>query len=285
MTEHQHELGPVSEAVVTDSIRISRKDLDEVRRIRLRIDDPSFHFSVGQSVGVVVPGPHPFGNRYHMRRYSIAGEAVDRRGETEIELLVRRCFAIDEVSGESYPGIASNYLCDASIGQEITLTGPFRSPFRMPRNESANILMIGTGTGVAPFRSFIQEIYRQRGGWSGQVRLYYGARNGMDLLYANDEQDDLAQYYDQASFQAFRGIISKPLASEADTLAAATEEHAASIWKLIRTPDTYVYLAGLGKVAERFDEIMRYAAGSDEVWLMTRDRLRAAGRWSELIYN
>ena len=285
MTEHQQELGPVSEAVVTDSIRISREDLDEVRRIRLRIDDPSFHFSVGQSVGVIVPGPHPFGNRYHMRRYSIAGEAVDRRGETEIELLVRRCFAIDEVSGESYPGIASNYLCDAGIGQEIMLTGPFRSPFRMPRNETANILMIGTGTGVAPFRSFIQEIYRQRGSWMGQVRLYYGARNGMDLLYANEEQDDLAQYYDQASFQAFRGVISKPLASEADTLAAATEGHAASIWKLIRMPDTYVYLAGLGKVAERFDEIMRYAAGSDEVWVMTRDRLRASGRWSELVYN
>ena len=285
MTEHQLELGPVSEAVVTDSIRISREDLDEVRRIRLRIDDPSFHFSVGQSVAVVVPGPHPFGNRYHMRRYSIAGEAVDRRGETEIELLVRRCFAIDEVSGESYPGIASNYLCDASIGQEIMLTGPFRSPFRMPRDETSNILMIGTGTGVAPFRSFIQEIYRQRGSCLGQVRLYYGARDGMDLLYANDERDDLAQYYDQASFQAFRGIISKPLASEADTLAAATEGHAVRIWKLIRTPDTYVYLAGLGKVAERFDEIMRYAAGSDEVWVMTRDRLRASGRWSELVYH
>ena len=81
MTEHQLELGPVSEAVVTDSIRISREDLDEVRRIRLRIDDPSFHFSVGQSVGVVAPGPHPFGNRYHMRRYSIAGEASTAAAE------------------------------------------------------------------------------------------------------------------------------------------------------------------------------------------------------------
>jgi ferredoxin--NADP+ reductase len=285
MTEQQHELGPVSHAVVTDSVRISRPDRDEVRRIRLRVDDPAFRVGVGQSVGVVVPGPHPFGNRYHTRRYSVAGDHGTGRGEIEIDLLVRRCFAIDEVSGEAYPGIASNYLCDAPVGQEIVLTGPFRSPFRMPRNESANILMIGTGTGVAPFRSFIQEIYRQRGGWSGQVRLYYGARSGMDLLYGNDEQDDLAQYYDEASFRAFRGIISKPLASEADTLAAATEAHARAIWKLIREPDTYVYLAGLDKAAERFDEIMREAAGSDELWLMTRDRLQAGGRWSELIYS
>ncbi|MCB1772212.1 MAG: oxidoreductase [Gammaproteobacteria bacterium] len=285
MQERINELGPVSEAIVTDSVRISRVDLAEVRRIRMRVEDPSFRVGVGQSVGVVVPGPHPFGNRYHMRRYSIAGESVDSRGDTEIELLVRRCFDIDEISGESYPGIASNYLCDAGPGQAITLTGPYRSPFRMPRNETANILMIGTGTGVAPFRSFIQEIYRQRGGWSGQVRLYYGARSGMDLLYRNDEEDDLALYYDEPSFQAFRGVISKPLASEADTLAAATESHAASIWKLIQSPDTYVYLAGLGKIAERFDEIMRFAAGSDELWVMTRDRLKVAGRWSELIYS
>jgi len=285
MQENRNELGPVSEAVVTDSVRISREDLDEVRRIRMRVEDPSFRVGVGQSIGIVVPGPHPFGNQYHMRRYSIAGESVDGHGDTEIELLVRRCFSIDEISGASYPGIASNYLCDADVGQAVTLTGPFRSPFRMPRNETANILMIGTGTGVAPFRSFIQEIYRQRGGWSGEVRLYYGARSGMDLLYRNDEEDDLAQYYDEPSFKAFRGVISKPLSSEADAMAAATEAQAAAIWKLIQSPDTYVYLAGLGKVAERFDEIMRYAAGSDELWVMTRDRLKAAGRWSELIYS
>jgi len=73
MQENRNELGPVSEAVVTDSVRISREDLDEVRRIRMRVEDPSFRVGVGQSIGIVVPGPHPFGNQYHMRRYSIAG--------------------------------------------------------------------------------------------------------------------------------------------------------------------------------------------------------------------
>lgn len=285
MTEQHNELGPVAAAVVTDSVRISREDLDEVRRIRLRIEDPSFRVGVGQTVGVVVPGPHPFGNAYHMRRYSIAGEGVDSTGDTEIELLVRRCFAIDEVSGEAYPGIASHYLCDATVGQAVTLTGPYRSPFRMPRNETANILMIGTGTGVAPFRSLVQSIYRQRGGWSGEVRLYYGARSGMDLLYRNQEHDDLAQYYDETTFRAFRGITTRPLASEADALAAATEAHADAIWQLIRMPDTYVYLAGLGAIAERFDQVMSGVAGSADAWALTRQRLRDEGRWSELIYH
>ena len=42
-----------------------------------------------------------------------------------------------------------------------------------------------------------------------QVRLYYGARNGMDLLYGNDADGDLSNYYDEASFKAFGAIISQ----------------------------------------------------------------------------
>jgi ferredoxin--NADP+ reductase len=285
MNQQQQELGPVTEAVVVDSVRVSRDDVEEVRRLRLRIADPAFRVAGGQAVGVIVPGPHPFGNPYHLRRYSVAGLGFDAHGELEIELLVRRCFAIDEVSGEAYPGIASNYLCDAVPGRTIQLSGPYRSAFTMPRNESANLLMIGTGTGVAPFRSLLQAIYRQRGGWSGQVRLYYGARTGMDMLYANDEHDDLAQYYDHQTFEAFRALSRRPLADDADTLTVATAPHAAAIWDFACQPDTYVYLAGLGRVAERFDALMGDAAGSIERWAKTREGLQAAGRWAELVYD
>jgi ferredoxin--NADP+ reductase len=138
---------------------------------------------------------------------------------------------------------------------------------------------------VAPFRGLLQAIYRQRGGWSGQVRLYYGARTGMDMLYANDEHDDLAQYYDHATFEAFRALSRRPLADDADTLAVATAPHAAAIWDFACRPDTYVYLAGLGRVAERFDALMGDAAGSIERWARTREGLQAAGRWAELVYH
>ena len=286
MNESTQELGPVSEAVITESVRITPPDRDEVRRIRLRIDDPAFRYSVGQSIGVVVPGPHPMGNRFHMRRYSIAGGQLDRANdEVELELLVRRCFYIDEISGERYPGIASHYLCDAETGQRITITGPYRSPFRIPADDRSNLLMIGTGTGVAPFRSFVQEIYREKGAWRGQVRLYYGARNGMDLLYGNDAEGDLSNYYDEASFKAFGALISRPLASDADTLKAAMKDHAAEAWELMQDPATHVYLAGLGKVANTFDRIMEQEAGGAGSWAETKDNLRAQGRWSELIYN
>lgn len=286
MNESIQELGPVSEAVVTESVRITPPERDEVRRIRLRIDDPAFRFSVGQSIGVMVPGPHPLGNQFHMRRYSIASGHTDQASDAiELELLVRRCFYVDEINGEQYPGIASHYLCDADVGQRIAITGPYRSPFRMPADENANLLMIGTGTGVAPFRAFVQELYRDKGSWKGQVRLYYGARNGMDLLYGNDAEGDLANYYDDASFKAFGAMISRPRASDSDMLKAAVEGHAAEVWDLMQDPSTYVYLSGLGKVAKAFDKVMEKVAGGAGVWTEFKEKLRSQGRWSELVYS
>ena len=286
MNDSTQELGPVSEALIIESVRITPEDRDEVRRIKLRIDDPAFRYTVGQSIGVVVPGPHPMGNKVHMRRYSIAGGQLERESnDIELELLVRRCFYIDEISGERYPGIASHYLCDAKAGERITNTGPYRSPFRIPADDHANLLMIGTGTGVAPFRGFVQEIYREKRGWKGQVRLFYGARNGMDLLYGNDVDEDLTNYYDEASFKAFGAVISRPLASDSDTLAAVMQDHAAEAWELMQDPATYVYLAGLGKVADTFDRIMEKQAGGAGKWADAKENLRQQGRWSELIYN
>lgn len=286
MNESIQELGPVSEAVVTESVRITPPERDEVRRIRLRIDDPAFRFSVGQSIGVMVPGPHPLGNQFHMRRYSIASGHTDQASDAiELELLVRRCFYVDEINGEQYPGIASHYLCDADVGQRIAITGPYRSPFRMPADENANLLMIGTGTGVAPFRAFVQELYRDKGSWKGQVRLYYGARNGMDLLYGNDVEGDLSNYYDDASFKAFGAMISRPRASDSDMLKAAVEGHAAEVWELMQDPSTYVYLSGLGKVAKAFDKVMEKVAGGAGIWTEFKEKLRSQGRWSELVYS
>ena len=286
MNTTDQELGPVSQAVVTESVRITPNDRDEVRRIRLSIDDPAFRFSEGQTIGVVVPGPHPFGNKYHMRRYSIAsGRTNATTDAAELELLVRRCFYIDEISGERYPGIASNFLCDAQTGGRVTITGPYRSPFKIPQDNRSNLLMIGTGTGVAPFRGFVQQIYQDKGAWRGQVRLFYGAKTGMDLLYGNDVQDDLTNYYDEGTFKAFKALISKPLASDADALESPLADNAKEVWELMLDSRTYVYLAGLGKVAETLGRVMEGVADSPLAWREAKQLLQAEGRWSELIYN
>jgi ferredoxin--NADP+ reductase len=273
-----------TEAIVQFSCRVTPEDTDEVRQIVLHINEPSFYFLEGQNIGVLVPGPHDFGNKTHHRYYTIANARALDNG-VELELLVRRCFYIDEVSGEQYPGVASNYLCDAQEGARIMITGPYRSPFKIPADPTSNLLMLGTGTGVAPFRAFLRRIYEEQKGWQGKVRLYYGARNGMDLLYMNDQNNDLAQYYDEKTFQAIKALRSGIMSDEADALVQGVEANAAEIWKLVQEAKTHVYVAGMKKIADALDQAMGKAVGSAEQWQMVKQRMVQERRWSELTYH
>lgn len=278
--------GPSVEAIVSESTRITAESTDEVRQITLQINDPAFRYKEGQTVGVVIPGPHRFGKDDFIRRYSIANEYPAHVDETlELSLLVRRCFYIDEVNGEKYPGIASNYLCDRKAGDKLTLTGPFSMPFTVPSDPSANLLMVGIGTGIAPFRAFIRKIYKQHGGWQGQVRLFYGATSGMDLLYMNDINNDISNYYDQETFQAFNGLIERPLAKEEEGLERSLQENAQEIWSLMQQPESHVYLAGLQKIYDLFTTEMEKLAGSKEAWEKLSEQMRRQGRLSTLLYE
>ncbi|KAA6183788.1 oxidoreductase [Thiohalocapsa marina] len=286
MTEAPANIGPTTQAVIKDSQRITPDNTAEVRHIKLQVLDPAFQFVEGQSIGVLVPGPHPFGNPYHLRRYSIANARnLPGSDGVDIDLLVRRCFYVDEISGERYPGIASNYLCDAGPGAELTISGPYHSPFKLPQDNTANLLMIGTGTGIAPFRAFAQLIYERRGDWQGQVRLYYGGRSGLDLMYANDETSDLANYYDEKTFKAFKALGTRPLMTSSEALAQGINQNAEDALSLIQAPNTHVFLSGLEKIARVFDKVMAEKLGSDDDWSALKRRMIDQGRWSELIYE
>lgn len=283
-TEFEPGVTDTTQATVLSSARITSDTSDEVRQIVLQVPESSLYFMEGQNIGVLVPGPHPFGNKAHHRYYTIAN-ARDTGTGVELELLVRRCFYIDEVSGERYPGIASNYLCDAQPGAAVTLTGPYRSPFRIPADSASNLLLLGTGTGIAPFRAFLRQVYEKQQGWKGKIRLYYGARTGTDLLYMNDQNDDLTQYYDQKTFQAFQAVYNPLLGDESDALKQGIEGNAKEVWKFIQDPKTHVYLAGLEKIATVFDGVMAQQAGSEDAWHAAKAKLLAEKRWSELTYH
>ena len=285
MSELASDIGPNYEAVVKESKRITPDNAAEVRHLVLQVQDPAFQYIEGQSIGVIVPGPHPFGNPFHLRRYSIANaRSLPLDDGVDLDILVRRCFYLDEVSGEQYPGIASHYLCDASPGDRITISGPYRSPFLMPLDKRSNLLMIGTGTGIAPFRAFAQLIYERRRDWAGQVRLFYGGRSGLDLMYANDEQTNLADYYDRETFKAFKALAPRSTMSSSQALERGLEDNAEEAWSLIRQPNTHVFLAGLGRVAQVFDKVMADHAGSEDAWQGIKQDLIKEGRWAELIY-
>ncbi len=281
----EYDISHPFKAVVVDSKRITPAETAEVRHITLNVFNATFNYIEGQSVGVLVPGPHEFGNEHHMRLYSIASS---RQGEnhnmSEISLCVRRCFYIDEVSGEKHPGIASNYLCDREPGDTILLTGPYGRQFLPPRDPDANLLMIGVGTGIAPFRAFLKHIYSERKDWKGKVRLFYGARNGMDKLYFNDRNNDLINYYDEETFQAIEAFSPRPHFDDPVDMGSAVKVHAAEVWEMILAHKTHVYVAGLSDLEKQLDEVMADVAGSPEAWADKKQDLIEDHRWSTLFY-
>jgi len=286
MNEIEKELESSLVAELRSSTRITDESTDEVRELTLYVDDPAFRYSEGQSIGILVPGTDEFGDSNHLRRYTIAnGQQSPNEEGILLTLLVRRCFYVDEFNGEKYPGRASNYLCDAPVGEKVTITGPYRNPFNMPSDSNANILMIGTGTGIAPFRSFIERIYENKGGWNGKVRLFYGAKSGLDLLYMNDQNNDLTNYYSEKTFKAYNALAGKPVLGEEKGLENSLQDHIQEAWELIQKPNTYVFLSGLTNVATSLDKVMSEVAGSEENWNNLKQKMTEENRWSKLLYS
>lgn len=273
------------EATVKESERITPASADEIRNIVLEIDDPSFEFLPGQSIGIIVPGPTEFGSNDHVRLYSIASGHQGETGEgSDIAICVKRCFYIDDFSGEKHQGVASNYLCDLKAGDKVRFVGPFAHAFSLPADDNANLLMVGMGTGIAPFRAFIKNIYEKRGGWKGKVRLFYGAKRGIDLAYMNDVNNDFAQYYDEKTFKAIEALSPRPALDAPVALKETIEQNADEVWSMVKAENTYVYIAGLQKVIDQFDAAMAKLAGSADAWADMKADLKQEGRWSELLY-
>lgn len=272
-------------ASVVSSTRITPEDSKtELRHIDLEVDSLDFSFEVGQSIGVLVPGPHEFGQKEYLRLYSIAGRGEGEGINPVISLLVKRCSYIDPFNGERYDGKASNYLCDLKEGDEVTLVGPYNLAFTLPKEKDANLLMIGLGTGIAPFRAFIKHIYSELGGWEGQVRLYHGAMRGIELAYMNDQNADLEYYYDEETFKAFQALSPRAHFDVPVDLESAIAQNADEVWTMLQDPKTHVYVAGLKQIRELLDEAMKNLVDPPEAYEQQQAKLIEEGRWAELIY-
>ncbi len=201
-----------------------------------------------------------------------------------ISLLVKRCFYIDDFNGERYDGKASNYLCDLKPGDPVTLVGPYNLAFTLPKEKDANLLMIGLGTGIAPFRAFIKHIYDELGGWEGDVRLFHGAMRGIELAYMNDQNADLKYYYDQETFKAFEAISPRAHFDVPVDLEGAIAQNADEVWTLLQDPKTYVYVAGLKQISAQLDDAMVKIVEPPEAYEEQKAKMIDEGRWAELIY-
>ncbi len=258
---------------------------EEVREISIEVESSNFHALVGQNLGVLAPGRSELGERHHFRLYSIADVPhKTSQGHQRFSICVRRCSYIDKFSGEKFPGVASNYLCDLKPGDSLTITGPYGQAFELPKDNHATLILISAGTGIAPFRAFVKNIYQHRPDFAGRILLFHGGNTGLDLLYRNNEKDDFALYYDRASFEAIDALSKRPGWSETIDWSAAMQSRGEELCKLLADPKTYVYLAGLEEIRDELDDVLAEVAGSNQRWFQWKEELQDDDRWIELLY-
>jgi cytochrome P450 / NADPH-cytochrome P450 reductase len=89
-----------------------------------------------------------------------------------------------------YKGICSNYLAGRRAGETIHATvRETKAGFRLPDDPAVPIIMVGPGTGLAPFRGFLQEraALKAKGASLGPAMLFFGCRHpDQDFLYADE---------------------------------------------------------------------------------------------------
>ena len=257
----------------------------EVRELVMEVDKPGFSFEVGQSIGVLVEGEPAFGKPLHHRLYTVADTPETQPDDRpEITIVVRRCSYIDEYSGEEYIGVNSNFLCDRKPGDEVTITGPFGIPWTVPEDKHANLVLIGMGTGIAPFRAFVKHIHRNVPEWRGKIWLLMGAQSGLELLYMNKQRDDFTNYYDEDTFEAFKALSPRPEWADPIAWDYAIEDRAEEIAELLGQESTYVYVAGQKRIRDSLDALFGALTGSADAWEQKKAGLIAQDRWVELIY-
>ncbi|CAF0881398.1 unnamed protein product [Adineta steineri] len=123
-----------------------------------------------------------------------------------------------------------------------------KSTFRLPFKFQTPIIMIGPGTGLAPFRGFIQERhhYKTQGKPIGETILYYGCRNhAEDYLY----RDELKYFVDEKVLELYVAFSRDQ--EEKIYVTHLLKKHGEKIWKLIKDQNASVYVCGDAKSMAR----------------------------------
>jgi NADPH-ferrihemoprotein reductase len=130
--------------------------------------------------------------RLQARYYSISSSPKDNADAISVTaVLVKYKSRLDR----TVRGVATTFLNEKSAGVDRVPIFVRKSQLRLPHQSKIPIIMIGPGTGLAPFRGFLQDRYHQRksGKEVGQSVLYYGCRRSdQDYLYKNELESWLA---------------------------------------------------------------------------------------------
>jgi benzoyl-CoA 2,3-dioxygenase component A len=253
-------------ATVQGNFRITSASAEsDVRHIVLSFGDKAFPVLEGQSIGVLPPVSDPDGKPYPMRLYSIASARDgEKRNANNVALTVKR------VPG----GLVSEWLCNLKVGERIAVSGPFGSTFLLPDDPRANILMICTGTGSAPFRAFTERRRRTTPAAPGRLVMFFGARTPEELPYFGPLQKVPPSLLEQHLVYSRCAGVAKEYVQDR-MRARATE-----IAPLLTDDATHVFICGLKGMETGVDTAFSEIAASAGLdWATLKPKMRGEGRY------
>jgi CDP-4-dehydro-6-deoxyglucose reductase, E3 len=205
----------------------------DVREIELSLDEPSdIAFAAGQFVSFQIPSS---GLRYPLTRpYSIVSPPSVRAAVTLLFNLVPE-------------GPGSSFLYALRLGDAVRFQGP-AGMFVVREAADRDLLLVATGTGIAPLRSILLARLEQPGG--GRISLVWGLRSERDLYY-QDELRGLAAQYPRFSFVTTLSRPSDEWTGERGRVQRIVEERVDS------TDGLAVYLCGSSGMIKAVTDIIR----------------------------
>jgi ferredoxin--NADP+ reductase len=247
--------------------------------------DPQLQYVEGQSIGIIPEGTDANGKPHKLRLYSIASTRHgDNMAGHTVSLCVRQLQY--EKDGETINGVCSTYLCDIEPGAKVKITGPVGKEMLLPDDEEANVIMLATGTGIAPMRTYLRRMFepaeRDTNGWhfKGKAWLFMGAPKTPNLLYDADFEHYQSEFPD--NFRYTKAISREQENAKGGRMYIQDRvlEHADEIFAMIENPKTHVYMCGLKGMEPGIDEAMTTAAAAKGLnWAELRPQLKKAERW------
>jgi sulfite reductase (NADPH) flavoprotein alpha-component len=115
------------------------------------------------------------------RAYSISSSPLAAENRVHLTIASVRY----TTNGRVHGGVCSTYLADRAMGHRSGIFVSQNKAFRVPVDDAAPVIMVGPGTGIAPFRAFLQE--RQARGANGRNWLFFGDQHRADDFIYEDE--------------------------------------------------------------------------------------------------
>jgi len=238
----------------------------------------------GQSIGIIPPGNDANGKPHKLRLYSIASTRHgDNLDDQTVSLCVRQLEYDSPETGERVYGVCSTHLCNLKAGDDVAITGPVGKEMLLPEDEDANIIMMGTGTGIAPFRAFLWRMFKENNPdytFKGFAWLFFGIPYTANILYKDDLEKMAAENPDL--FQLTYAISREQNNADGGKMYIQDriKENADKLWELIQNPKTHVYMCGLKGMEPGIDEGMTAAASKFGVdWTQYRSQMKKEHRW------